>query len=69
VPTALPKLLLELSDHRIPFARSAVFVTESSLAVSTKEGTLIEVKLEAQPNVVKARPTPRQATKVRDSDY
>lgn len=69
VPTALPKLLLELSDHHIPFARSAVFVTESSLAVSTKEGTLLEVKLEAQPNVVKARPTPRQATKVRDSDY
>lgn len=69
VPTALPKLLQELSDHHIPLARGAVFVTPSRLAVSTKEGTLVEVKLEAQPNVIKATPTPRQAPKVRDSDY
>ena len=69
VPTALPKLLQELSDHHIPLARSAVFVTASRLAVSTKDGALAEVKLEAQPNVVKATPTPRQAPKVRDSDY
>lgn len=69
VPTALPKLLQELSDHHIPLARSAVFVTPSRLAVSTKDGTLVEVKLEAQPNVFKATPTPRQAPKMRDSDY
>jgi WD40 repeat protein len=69
VPTALPKLLQELSDHHIPLARNVAFVTPSRLAVSTKDGTLAEVKLEAPAKTVKAIPTPRQAPKARDSDY
>jgi WD40 repeat protein len=68
-PTALPKRLQELSDHHIPLARTATFVTSSQLAVSTKEGTLAEVKLEAAVNVAKSIPTPKPAPKVRDSDY
>ena len=69
VPTALPQVLQELSDHHIPLARSAAFVTSSQLAVSTKDGTLAEVKLEAPTTVVKTTPPPKPAPKVLDSDY
>jgi WD40 repeat protein len=69
VPTALPKALQELSDHHIPFAQTATFVTSQRLAVSTKNGTLAEVKLDAPAKSVPATPTPRPAAKVRDSDY
>ena len=69
VPTALPNLFQELSDHHIPLARNATFVTSSRLAVSTQDGTLAEVKLETPAKTVKTTPTPKQAPKVRDSDY
>ncbi len=68
-PTALPQLLQELSDHHIPLAQNAAFVTPSRLAVSTKDGTLAEVKLEAPESVPKPTSTPKPAPRVRDSDY
>jgi WD40 repeat protein len=69
VPTALPEILEELSEHHIPLARNVTFVTPNRLAVSTQDGTLAEVKLEAPTQKVKATPIPKQAPKVRDSDY
>ena len=68
-PTALPQLLQELSDHHIPLAQNAAFVTPGRLAVSTKDGTLAEVKLEAPANAPKPTSTPKSATRIRDSDY
>ena len=69
VPTALPKVLQELSDHHIPLAQIATFVTPARLAVSTKDGPLVEVKLQAPSNVAKPTPTPKPEPKVRDTDY
>ncbi|MEY4669807.1 MAG: hypothetical protein RL518_2506 [Pseudomonadota bacterium] len=68
-PAALPKLLQELSDHHIPLAQITTFVTSQRLAVSTKNGTIAEVKLDASSVVVEPTPTPKPTTKVRDSDY
>jgi len=67
-PTALPNLLQELSNHHIPNAQGAAFVTPTLLAVTTKDGNLAEVQLEAQPEI-QVTPPPRPTRKVQDTDY
>jgi len=68
-PNALPHILQELSDHHIPLANTATFVTSRRLAVSTTNGTLAEVKLEAPVTPIQAPPPATPALKVRDTDY
>lgn len=67
-PTALPSLLQELSNHHIPNAQGAAFITPTLLAVTTKDGTLAEVQLEAQPEI-EVTPPPRPTRTVQDTDY
>jgi WD40 repeat protein len=69
VPGALPQTLQELSDHHIPLAQGATFVTPDRLAVSTKDGALAEVRLEPSSREVKVTPTPKQRSQPNDSDY
>jgi WD40 repeat protein len=70
--TALPYSLSDVSEHTIPLAKGAVFAADDRLAISTKTGELVEVKLpsaqareQAQPP---ARPTAHPFVS-KDNDY
>ena len=67
-PNALPALLEDISEHYIPLAHRAAFVSDSKLSVGTKGGEVLEVLL-AEPTPKAAKPTPKSTPKVRDGDY
>ena len=67
-PTALPNLLEEVSEHHIPLAQRAAFVSSERLAIGTKAGEVIEVKL-AEPEPKAATPTPKPTPRSLDLDY
>lgn len=67
-PTALPHLLEEVSEHHIPLAHRAAFVSSDRLAIGTKGGDVVEVKL-AEPTPKAATPTPKPTLRNQDQDY
>ncbi len=64
----LPYSLSEVSEHLIPLAKGAVFAADDRLAVSTKTGELVEVRLPAGQAQAPARPTTRPFVST-DNDY
>ena len=67
-PTALPNLLTEISEHHIPLAQRAAFVSSERLAIGTKAGEVVEVKL-AEPEPKAATSTPKPTPRSLDLDY
>lgn len=67
-PSALPNILEEVSEHHVPLAHRAAFVSSDRLAIGTKGGELVEVKL-AEPAPKVATPTPKATARVQDQDY
>jgi WD40 repeat protein len=67
-PTALPNLLEEISEHHIPLAHRATFVSAERVAVGTKGGEVVEVKL-ARPVPTAAPSAPKPTPRSRDNDY
>lgn len=66
-PTALPKLLNDVSENPIPAAALAVFVSPSQVVATTKQGALAEIRVQGTPI-----PEPTKAStpsKPADSDY
>lgn len=67
-PSALPKLLTEVSEHHIPLAQTSAFVSARRLAVGTRGGELVELTL-TEPAKSTPIPTPKAPSHVQDSDY
>lgn len=65
---ALPYSLSDVSEHQIPLAKGAVFASDDRLAISTKSGELVEVRLPEGQVQAPAQPTPRPFVS-RDTDY
>lgn len=67
-PTALPNLLEEVSEHHIPLAHRAAFVSSERVAIGTKGGDVVEVKL-ASPAPAVSTPAPKPTPRTQDNDY
>jgi hypothetical protein len=67
-PSALPNILEEVSEHHVPLAHRAAFVSSDRLAIGTKGGELVEVKL-AEPAPKVATPAPKATARIQDQDY
>jgi WD40 repeat protein len=66
-PTALPKLLNDVSENPIPSAALAVFVSPSQVIATTKEGALAEIRVQGTPIPEPTKlPAPSKPT---DLDY